>query len=77
MSEGWGTESVSAEAKVISWFVKSKEIKLEFALDVGANFGNWTAALLAEIHNARVAAFEPSEEAFLALEGRFINHPIV
>jgi FkbM family methyltransferase len=77
LGKGWGSDSVSAEAQVISSFVRSKGIQRVFALDVGANFGNWTAALLAEIPDAQIAAFEPSGEAFVALESRFINHPNV
>jgi FkbM family methyltransferase len=74
LGKGWGAESVSAEVKVIAQLVKSLEIKDVFALDVGANIGNWTAALLSEIPSSKIAAFEPSKEAFGHLEKRFDNN---
>lgn len=77
LGKGWGAETISAESKVVAGLVKDLKIKEVFALDVGANVGNWAAALLSEIPSCRIAAFEPSGEAFVALESRFINHPNV
>lgn len=41
------------------------------AVYVGANVGEWTAALLAERPRALVTAVEPSSEAFASISRRF------
>jgi FkbM family methyltransferase len=77
LGKGWGAESTTVEAKVIAKLVASKRIQKVFALDVGANLGHWSAALLEEIPSAQLAAFEPSREAYLSINKRFFNLPNV
>ena len=47
------------------------------AVDVGANVGNWAAALLECDAQARVYCFEPSQHAFEQLQRRFRDDPRV
>jgi FkbM family methyltransferase len=55
------------------------EIDLDRALavDLGANEGRWSAALLAVAPNARVIAVEPAPGPRALLERRFAGHPNV
>jgi FkbM family methyltransferase len=71
LGKGWGADSTSMEAKAIAYFVNALKIKKVSALDVGGNFGNWTAELKREIPSAKIVIFEPSKEAFKHLETRF------
>ena len=73
LGKGWGTETISAETDTIAYFIRKKSIKDVIALDVGANFGNWSAELLTILPFARIFAFEPSKEAFFKLQSRFVD----
>lgn len=55
------------------------DVDLDRALvvDLGANEGRWTAALLAVAPNARVIAVEPAPAMRALLEQRFAGHPNV
>lgn len=71
LGKGSGADSTSVEAQSIAYFVKELKIEKVFALDVGGNFGNWTAEIKREIPLARIVIFEPSKEAFEHLRMRF------
>jgi FkbM family methyltransferase len=51
-------------------FLREVAPALEVVLDVGANVGDWTAALLAVKPTTTIHAFEPAAGAFQALERR-------
>ena len=67
--KGWGASTVRDEVKAaLSLLPMSQHAR---AVDVGANVGDWTAALITERPNATVTAVEPSSQAFASLSTRF------
>lgn len=69
----------SGEERYLAAFLLASELQRPLVvLDVGANRGDFTAALLgaaaAKGVHCRVIAFEPSDSAFGALEKRFASH---
>jgi len=73
LGNGWGSATTSHEVAAIAHFVKTKNLTLVIALDVGANLGNWSADLLEAIPTSKIFAFEPSKAAFEMLSQRFMN----
>ena len=71
--KGGGASSVRREVAAAISLLPKQFQKPFVALDVGANVGSWTGALLDIAPEAHVFAFEPSEAAFGALEARFRN----
>jgi len=69
--KGWGSYTVIEETEAILRFAKRKGISKVRALDIGANRGSWTEAILKTNAQAEVCAFEPSKKAFEVLEGKF------
>lgn len=75
--KGAGSFTVAAEsAAAISLLPPASRSRLT-AVDIGANIGDWTAALLARNPAAAVTCFEPSEIAFARLSDRFAHTPNV
>ncbi len=69
--KGWGAGTVRQEVAAALSLLKPARRTALLALDVGANVGNWTAALLEVAPQAHVVAFEPSTAAFRLLADRF------
>lgn len=69
--KGWGGSTTAREASEVERFIKLKNIEKVFALDVGANLGNWSFELMRLNATAQIAAFEPSKAAFEKLLSRF------
>ena len=69
--KGSGGFSVEYEAKVAAKFLSRTNIKNPIVLDVGANIGNYTEAILKLAPHSKVFAFEPSLKARHKLEERF------
>ena len=68
--KGWGTATVTREVKAaLSLLSPEQRIDL-VALDIGANVGNWTEALIAACPGAKVHAYEPGTVAFERIEQR-------
>ena len=61
--KGWGGSTTAREASEVERFIKLKNIEKVFALDVGANLGNWSFELMRLNATAQIAAFEPSKAA--------------
>jgi len=69
--KGWGGSSTSREVDACLSLISS-EVKSNLrVVDVGANVGSWSSALLDRHRNAEVWAFEPSETASQILRQRF------
>ncbi len=73
LGKGWGSATTPREVAAIAHFVKQKKLTSVVALDVGANLGNWSSALLEAIPASKIVAFEPSKAAFDLLSQRFKN----
>jgi FkbM family methyltransferase len=73
LGKGWGSTTTSHEVAAIAQFVIQKNLHQVVALDVGANLGNWSSALLEVIPTSKIVAFEPSKAAFDQLNQRFEN----
>jgi FkbM family methyltransferase len=69
--KGWGSFSVSREVTACLRLAGTPSDHTVFVLDIGANVGNWSAALLRARKNSRIVAFEPSPQAFETLSARF------
>lgn len=74
LGKGSGAWSTKNEARIVSEFIKSLSLGEVVAIDAGANLGNWSAEILEYLPNASVIAFEPSQEAFTRLIGRFSSN---
>jgi FkbM family methyltransferase len=77
LGKGSGADTTEEEAEAIAQIIKSLNILEVNALDVGANIGNWTAAILRVLPDSKIVAFEPSAKAYLQLSERFRNSPRV
>lgn len=71
--KGWGGSTVDEEVQAALSLLPSQMIEFPIVLDVGANVGAWSAALLLATPSAQVYQFEPSAAAFAKLEGRFVG----
>jgi FkbM family methyltransferase len=69
--KGWGGGTVEQEVKAAISLLAPTARQSPVVLDVGANIGEWSAALLNTAPNATVYAFEPSSAAFKQLATRF------
>jgi FkbM family methyltransferase len=77
LGKGSGAGATEFEAKIVAQFIKSRKLSTVVALDVGANLGNWTAALLNEVPGTRIIAFEPSASTYSQLYNRFKDNSAV
>ena len=77
LGKGSGAGATEFEAKIVAQFIKSRKLSTVVALDVGANLGNWTAALLNQIPGTRIIAFEPSVSTYSQLYNRFKDNSAV
>jgi len=75
--KGWGSETVKLEVQAALSLLSASDRVKPVVLDVGANVGSWTAALLSLAPEATVFAFEPSQAAFRRLADRFSDSPQV
>jgi FkbM family methyltransferase len=71
--KGKGGESVSAEVTAAISFLSKFNISEPVIFDVGANVGLYSQAILNQIPNSKVFAFEPSQTSRKILENRFLN----
>jgi FkbM family methyltransferase len=71
--KGSGTESLDVEARIALDFLDSLGVENPTVLDIGANIGKYSEAILAINPNARIFAFEPSKAARRNLEERFVG----
>jgi len=70
--KGWGAATVNEEIKALTKLLQSRDIQQhDIVLDVGANRGDWTAALLQAIPHSSVFCFEPSAVGYAQLTTRF------
>lgn len=77
LGKGSGAWSTKHEAEAISRFINQKSITKVFAIDAGANLGDWSHELLTHFPTSEIVAFEPSKEAFAKLRQRFSNNKSV
>ncbi len=66
-----GASSVEIEAKIAIDFLTKRGIENPVVLDIGANVGRYSAAILGSNPYARIFAFEPSSAAREELQKRF------
>ncbi len=68
LAENWnnGDETLNGEA----FLIRSVAAHLSVVLDIGANVGNWSAALIEQNPKCRVFAFEPSPATHATLKKR-------
>lgn len=71
--KGWGDATTVDEVRAALGLLPTAERRRPVVLDVGANVGDWTAALLDAAPDATVHSFEPSLTAFGALTRRFAD----
>ena len=72
LGKGSGAWSTAKEAELIANFARKIGLNEVFAIDAGANRGDWSASFLDCLPNARILAFEPSQHAFEILQQRFL-----
>jgi FkbM family methyltransferase len=75
--KGSGTESFISEAKMALDFLAMRNIHNPVVLDIGANIGKYSEAILELNSQARIFAFEPSTTARGKLEEKFTEDPRV
>jgi FkbM family methyltransferase len=75
--KGFGADSVELEAKTALEFIFHYGVKNPVVLDIGANIGTYSEAILKYAPNATIFAFEPSSVARKALEDRFFGNNAV
>lgn len=79
--KGWGSGTVAAEVRAGLSLLAPNSRTSPVVLDVGANIGEWTAALLAQAPGSTAYSFEPSTAAFSVLAERFAGdkrvHPVM
>jgi FkbM family methyltransferase len=75
VAQGKGFGSFSTGKEVESWvrFIDAKSSKQITILDIGANVGDYSSAVLERIRNVKVFAFEPSAFTHKKLTERFKN----
>jgi FkbM family methyltransferase len=71
--KGWGSKTVFEEAEAALERLSAPRNKPIQVIDIGANVGNYSKAILDLAPNARIYAFEPSEVARFELLRRFEN----
>lgn len=71
--KGKGGESVSSEVAAALSFMNKYKIFEPVIFDVGANVGLYSKAILDQIPNSKIFAFEPSQASRNKLQNRFIN----
>jgi len=71
--KGWGSGTVIEEATQAIGFIQSQPSDEIVVLDIGANVGNYSKAILDLRPNAKIFAFEPSSFARKLLEDNFPN----
>ena len=72
---GWGSFTVSEEVGAALTLLPKGLRDTPVVLDVGANKGEWTSALINASRGATVYAFEPGTKSFAALTTRFSDCP--
>jgi FkbM family methyltransferase len=72
--KGAGAETIFLETTQALSFLGLDDSKNLTVLDIGANIGNYTQALVNQRSNAQIFAFEPSKTAQAFLEMRFKNN---
>jgi FkbM family methyltransferase len=72
--KGIGADTVKIEATIALNFLSDIGLNDPLVLDIGANIGLYSQAILEANPNSRVFAFEPSEVARIQLENRFANN---
>jgi len=72
--KGYGAKSVEVEAKLAMEFISKSGIEKITVLDIGANVGSYSEAILKLAPQASIFAFEPSSVARKVLENRFISN---
>lgn len=72
--KGFGGFSVEVEAKMAIDFLSRSNIKKPVVLDIGANIGIYSEAILKVAPQTTIFAFEPSSVARKKLENRFIGN---
>ncbi len=72
--KGSGGSSVEVEAKLALNFLSRSAIKEIVVLDIGANVGTYSEAILKVAPKSKIYAFEPSSAARKKLEDRFIGN---
>lgn len=83
LGKGWGATTVRQEVaeclgQVSAYFSGAAEEEGPLvALDIGANKGAWTEALLECVPDAEIVCFEPSLEAFEELSRKYSRQPNV
>lgn len=77
LGKGWGAVTVREEVAACLGQIPAYSSGGLVALDIGANRGTWTEALLKSEPQAKVFCFEPSAEAFKELSKKFSAHPDV
>lgn len=75
--KGYGTSSVYLEAQLALTALSNLGIANPIILDIGANIGTYSQAVLKLCPGAKIYAFEPSSVARLQLQQRFISNPQV
>jgi len=75
--KGYGAESVELEAKIALQFISRRGVKKLVVLDIGANIGTYSEAILKYAPNATIFAFEPSSVARELLANRFFGNNAV
>jgi FkbM family methyltransferase len=75
--KGYGAESVELEAKIALQFISRRSVKKLVVLDIGANIGTYSEAILKYAPNATIFAFEPSSVARELLATRFFGNNAV
>jgi len=77
IGKGFGSETVSHEVRTVLTCLTDGTSEQLTVFDVGANIGNYTAALLDSGKVSDIYCFEPSEGASIKLQKRFVNNPKV
>ncbi|CAN2171424.1 fkbM_fam, methyltransferase, FkbM family [Candidatus Nanopelagicaceae bacterium] len=75
--KGFGSFSTEKEVESALSFIDVNDSKKLVVLDIGANVGDYTAAIIRRVKNLKVYAFEPSSFTFSKLNGKFNKRPEV
>lgn len=75
--KGYGADSVELEARIALEFVFQRGVKKPVVLDIGANTGTYSEAILRIAPQSTVFAFEPSSVARQVLEDRFFENKAI
>jgi FkbM family methyltransferase len=73
LGKGWGSATTEVEARTVAEIAKQTISGDLIVYDIGANVGDWSAAIQKFLPDSRVFAFEPSKEAFDGLTKRFAS----